>query len=144
MEAPKPLTLFAAVRDQIRLRHYSLRTEKTYIDWIRRYIRFCGGRHPRELGANEITTFLTHLAVDLKVSASTQNQALQALLFLYRDVLRADLPWLDQIVRASRPHPAPGDPYPRGGTQRIRPAGRPLAPGRRAALRQWTASRRSP
>lgn len=107
MEAPKPLTLLAAVRDQMRLRHYSLRTEKSYIDWIRRYIRFCGGRHPRQLGATEITTFLTHLAVDLKVAAATQNQALQALLFLYRSVLQVDLPWLDQIVRATRPRRLP-------------------------------------
>lgn len=107
MEAPKPRTLFTAIRDQVRLRHYSLRTEKTYIEWTRRYIRFCGGRHPRELGATEITTFLTHLAVDLKISASTQNQALAALLFLYRDVLQLDLPWLDQVVRATRPRRLP-------------------------------------
>jgi site-specific recombinase XerD len=91
------------VREQIRLRHYSLRTEKTYIGWIRRYITFCGRRHPRTLGTVEITTFLTHLAVDRKVSASTQNQALQALLFLYRDVLQMDLPDIGQVVRASRP-----------------------------------------
>ncbi len=107
METPKPLTLVAVVRDQIRLRHYSLATERSYIGWIRRYVRFCGGRHPRDLGAAEITTFLTHLAVDLKVSASTQNQALQALLFVYRDVLQVELPHLDQIVRASRPHRLP-------------------------------------
>lgn len=107
MEASRPPTLFGAVREQIRLRHYSLRTEDTYIEWIRRYVRFCGGRHPRELGASEITTFLTHLAVDLKVAASTQNVALQALLFLYRDVLAVELPRLDQIVRASRPHRLP-------------------------------------
>lgn len=98
-----PRTLFGAVREQIRLRHYSLRTEKTYIDWIRRFIHFCGGRHPRELGSTEITTFLTHLAVDLNVAASTQNQALQALLFLYRDVLVLDLPHLSEVVRANRP-----------------------------------------
>jgi integron integrase len=107
MEPSKPLTLFGAIRDQIRLRHYSLRTEKTYIGWVRRYIRFCGGRHPRTLGAAEITTFLTHLAVDLKVSASSQNQALQSLLFLYRDVLQLDLPFLDQIVRATKPRRLP-------------------------------------
>lgn len=107
MEPPKPLTLLAAVREQVRLRHYSLRTERSYTDWIRRYIRFCGGRHPRTLGATEITTFLTHLAVDLKVAASTQNQALQALLFLYRHVLQLQIPWLDQIVRADRPRRLP-------------------------------------
>jgi integron integrase len=74
---------------------------------MRRYIRFCGGRHPRELGVNEITTFLTHLAVDMKVSASTQNQALQALLFLYRNVLEVELPLIDQAVRANRPRRLP-------------------------------------
>lgn len=107
MEGPKPLTLFAAVREQIRLRHYSLRTENTYLEWIRRYVRFCGGRHPRQLGPAEITTFLTHLAVDLKVAAATQNVALQALLFLYRDVLQVELPRLDQVVRATRPRKLP-------------------------------------
>jgi integron integrase len=107
LDPSKPLTLLAAVRDSIRLRHYSLRTENTYIWWIRRFIRFCGGRHPRGLGAAEITTFLTHLAVDLKVTASTQNQALQALLFLYRDVLAMTLPMLDQVVRATRPRRLP-------------------------------------
>jgi integron integrase len=89
------------------LRHYSLRTEKSYLGWIRRYIRFCGGSHPRQLGASEITTFLTHLAVDLKVASATQNQALQALLFLYRDVLCIAVPYLDQIVRATRPRRLP-------------------------------------
>jgi integron integrase len=107
MQEARPLTLFNAVREQIRVRHYSLRTEKTYLGWIRRYIRFCGGRHPRELGVDALTTFLTHLAVDLKVAAGTQNQALQALLFLYRDVLRIDLPLLDQVVRANKPRRLP-------------------------------------
>lgn len=105
--SPRPPTLLAAVRDQIRLRHYSLRTETTYTAWIRRFIRFCGGRHPRELGTLEITTFLTHLAVDLKVAPSTQNQALQALLFLYRDVLVMELPQLVDVVRAARPQRLP-------------------------------------
>lgn len=103
MEPPRPLTLLGAVRENMRLHHYSLRTEKAYIGWIRRYVRFCGGRHPRELGADAVTTFLTHLAVNMKVSASTQNQALQSLLFLYREVLRLNLPFLDNVVRASRP-----------------------------------------
>jgi len=107
MQSPKPLTLFGAIREAARLRHYSLRTEKTYIGWARRFLRFCGGRHPRELGAPEITTFLTHLAVDLKVSASSQNQALQALLFLYREVLQIDLPMLSDVVRASKPQRLP-------------------------------------
>lgn len=103
MNIPGSPTLFGVVRDRLRLRHYSLRTEKSYISWMRRYIRFCGGRHPRNLGASEITTFLTHLAVDLRVAAPTQNQALQALLFLYRDVLAMEVPHLNDIVRASRP-----------------------------------------
>lgn len=103
MDRIKPPTLFFVVRERLRLRHYSLKTETSYIGWIRRYIRFCGRRHPRDLGPDDITTFLTHLAVDLKVAASTQNQALQALLFLYRDVLALDLPRLDQIVRAEKP-----------------------------------------
>ena len=107
MESPKPPTLIGVVRESIRLRHYSLRTETAYVAWILRYIRFCGRRHPRELGAQEITTFLTHLAVDLKVSASTQNQALQALLFLYREVLQIDLPLLDKVVRADKPKRLP-------------------------------------
>lgn len=87
----------------MRLRHYSLKTEKSYIAWVRRYVQFCGNRHPRELGATELSTFLTHLAVDLKVAANTQNQALQALLFLYRNVLQLPLPWLTDVVRANRP-----------------------------------------
>jgi integron integrase len=105
--ASRPQSLFSALRDAARVRHYSLRTEKTYIAWIRRYIRFCGGRHPRTLGAVEISTFLTHLAVDLKVSASSQNQALQALLFLYREVFQIDLPRVDSIVRADKPRHLP-------------------------------------
>jgi integrase len=80
---------------------------ESYIWWMRRYIQFCGRRHPRDLGPTEISTFLTHLAVDLKVSASTQNQALQSLLFLYREVLGVDLPLLNQVVRATRPKRLP-------------------------------------
>src|SRR5687767_6446614 len=99
----QPPTVVDVVREVIRLRHYSLRTEKTYIGWVRRYINFCGRRHPRDLGQIEITTFLTHLAVDRKVAASIQNQALQALIFLYREVLQMDLPDIGQVVRASEP-----------------------------------------
>ncbi len=105
--SPSPPSLLAAVREQVRLRHYSLRTEQAYVGWVRRYVQFCGMRHPRELGAVEMTTFLTHLAVDLKVASSTQNQALQALLFLYRDVLQLDLPSLVDVVRATRPQRLP-------------------------------------
>jgi hypothetical protein len=84
--APRP-RLLDRVRDAIGARHYSRRTEKAYVRWIRRYIVFHGRRHPREMGADEVTRFLTALAVDAKVSASTQNQALAALLFLYGEVL---------------------------------------------------------
>jgi integron integrase len=95
--------LLDQVRAALRARHYSGRTEDSYIGWIRRYIVFHGKRHPAQMGAPEVTGFLTSLAVDGEVAASTQNQALSALLFLYRDVLAIDLPWLDDIVRAKRP-----------------------------------------
>jgi len=91
------------VRGAIQARHYSHRTEDAYVGWIKRYIFFHDKRHPAEMGAAEVTRFLTSLAVDGHVAASTQNQALSALLFLYRDVLEVDLPWLDGVVRAQRP-----------------------------------------
>ena len=100
--APKP-RLLDRVRQAIGAHHYSRRTEKAYVHWIKRYIFFHGKRHPAELGAAEVTAFLTSLAVDSKVAASTQNQALSALLFLYREVLGVELPWLDDVVRAKRP-----------------------------------------
>jgi len=90
------------VRDALRARHYSRRTEEAYIAWIRRYILFHGKRHPAEMGAAELTQFLTALAVQGKVAASTQNQALSALLFLYREVLGQEVPWLDGLVQAKR------------------------------------------
>lgn len=95
--------LLDRVRAGIRARHYSRRTERAYVAWIRKFVLFHGKRHPTELGEQEISAFLTHLAVSAKVSASTQNQALSALLFLYRDVLARDLEWLDGVVRAKRP-----------------------------------------
>jgi integron integrase len=95
------------VRYAIRTRHYSRRTEKTYVGWIRRYILFHGKRHPAEMGAAEITSFLSWLAVSRNVSASTQNQALSALLFLYSAVLERDIPWLDGVVRAKVPRRLP-------------------------------------
>ena len=99
MEAPQP-RLLDVVRARIRARHYSLRTEKAYVFWIRRFVRFYRMRHPRDMGAPEVEGFLTHLAVEAKVAASTQNQALAAILFLYRDVLEIKLPWLGSVVRA--------------------------------------------
>jgi integron integrase len=98
-EAPRP-KLLDRVRQAVRARHYSHRTEKAYIHWIKRYIFFHGKRHPAEMGADEVGAFLSALAVDGKVAAATQNQALSALLFLYREVLAVDLPWLDGLVRA--------------------------------------------
>jgi hypothetical protein len=99
--------LLDRVRERIRTRHYSRRTEKAYVGWIRRYILFHGRRHPREMGAEELSRFLSSLAVDAKVSASTQNQALAALLFLYREVLGQDVPWLQGVVRAKQPRRLP-------------------------------------
>ncbi len=101
--APRPPRLLDRVRAAIAARHYSRRTEKAYVQWAKRYILFHGKRHPADMGAPEVTAFLSALAVDGRVAASTQNQALSALLFLYRDVLALDLPWLDEIVRAKRP-----------------------------------------
>ena len=92
--------LLDRLRAEIRVRHYSLRTEQSYVDWVRRFILFHHKRHPSEMGASEIRDFLSHLAVDRQVSASTQNQAKSALLFLYREVLKVELPWLDEVVVA--------------------------------------------
>ena len=100
---PKGPRLLDRVRDAIRRRHYSERTEETYIHWIRRFIYFSGKRHPAGLGAEEVTAFLNHLSRDRKVAAATQNQALSALLFLYREALETPLPWLDGLERARRP-----------------------------------------
>ena len=95
--------LLELVQETIRRRHYSCRTEETYLQWIRRFIVFSGRRHPRELGAAEVTAFLNHLVAERHVAAATQNQALAALLFLYKEVLAQPLPWLDQIEHAKRP-----------------------------------------
>ena len=103
---PKP-RLLDRVRMALRVRHYSRRTEEAYVAWTRRYILFHGKRHPSEIWAPEVTRFLSSLAVDGKVASSTQNQALSGLLFLYREVLELDLPWLDGIVRAKRPQRLP-------------------------------------
>jgi len=98
--------LFVMARDKMRTRHLALRTEQAYLQWLRRFVLFHGRRHPRELGASEVEQFLSHLAVHRKVSAATQNQAMQALLFLYRHVLEMQLPWLN-ITRASQPKHLP-------------------------------------
>jgi integron integrase len=92
--------LFDLAREAIRRLHYSRRTEETYLQWIKRFILFSGKRHPRELGAVEVTAFLTDLATTRNVASATQNQALAALLFLYKEVIGAPLPWLDELVHA--------------------------------------------
>lgn len=104
MAQPK---LLDQVRGAIRVRHYSIRTEEAYIQWIKRYIFFHKKQHPRNMGEAEITAFLSHLAIDKHVSASTQNQALSALLFLYKVVLGVELDWLDDVVRAKQPQRLP-------------------------------------
>lgn len=91
----------------IRARHYSRRTEEAYVHWIRRFVLFHGRRHPREMGAAQVTAFLSSLANDGHVAAATQNQALAAILFLYRAVLAIELPWMGEIVRAKRPRRLP-------------------------------------
>ena len=103
---PQP-RLLDRVRAAARVRHLSLRTEKAYSDWIRRFVLFHKKRHPAEMGAEEVRQFLSHLAVEGRVSASTQNQALCALLFLYRDVLLVELPFVEGIPRARRPARVP-------------------------------------
>lgn len=100
---PRPQRLLERVRERIRLHHYSYRTEQAYVDWIRRYVRFHGRRHPRELGAEDVAAFLSSLANVRHVAASTQNQALAALLFLYKDVLQLELPLVAGVTRAKRP-----------------------------------------
>jgi integron integrase len=104
---PESRGLFEVAREKIRTRHLALRTEQAYLHWMRRYVKFHGRRHPREMGLVEVESFLTHLAVEAHVAASTQNQALQALLFLYRQVLDIELPWVENVTRASRPRRLP-------------------------------------
>lgn len=95
--------LLDQVRDAIRVKHFSIRTEQAYTDWIRRFILFHGKRHPREMAEPEVTAFLTHLARDRNVAASTQNTALSALLFLYKEVLKQEIGWLEGVERAKKP-----------------------------------------
>ena len=99
--------LLTQLRRAIRTRHYSPRTEEAYVQWVSRFIRFCGTRHPRELGPGDVSRFLSSLAVDANVSASTQNQALAAIVFLYREVLNMPVGWLNALVRAKRPGRVP-------------------------------------
>lgn len=103
----RPPRLLDQVRARCRRLNYSVRTERAYIGWIRRFVLANGKRHPRDLGAHEVEKFLTDLAVHSDVAASTQNQALSALLFLYREVLGLDLPWMEGVTRAKRPQRLP-------------------------------------
>ena len=105
--APRPPKLLEQLRTHLRTRHYSIRTEQAYIDWARRFILYHNKRHPSEMGADDVGAFLSHLAVDRQVSASTQNQAKAALLYLYKQVLGVDLPWLDEVVQARCPRRVP-------------------------------------
>ena len=99
--------LLDQVRERIRTLHYSIRTEQSYVGWIKRFILFNNKKHPKDMGRLELEAFLTHLAVKRNVSASTQNQALNALLFLYRQVLNIELPWLEDVTRAKKPKRLP-------------------------------------
>jgi len=105
-EQGKP-KLLDQVRAVLRLKHYSLRTEQSYVDWIKRFILFHNKRHPEAMGADEVREFLSHLATEGGVAASTQNQAFCAILFLYRDVLKHQLPWINDVERAKRPAKLP-------------------------------------
>jgi len=106
-KVPRRPSLLGEVRRTMTAKHYARRTEEAYVSWVRRYMRFHGMRHPREMGVEEINRFLSHLATRGGVSSSTQNQALSALLFLYRHVLEMPLPRIDDIVRARRPRRLP-------------------------------------
>lgn len=103
----QPPKLLDRVRERIRFKHYSIRTEDSYVQWIKRFILFHGKRHPAEMGAMEVEAFLTHLAVEGNVAASTQNQARSALLFLYKEVLGSELPWLNNVEQAKKPRRLP-------------------------------------
>jgi integron integrase len=102
-----PEDILARTREQIRLRHYSIRTEESYLGWIRRFLQYHRPRVPSDLGSADVESFLSSLAMEGEVSVSTQSQALAAILFLYRAVLGMDLPWLEEIVRAKRPKRLP-------------------------------------
>lgn len=106
-EPSNPPRLLDQIRERIRYKHYSLRTERAYVDWARRYVLFHGKRHPRELGGADVEAFLTHLVNERNVAASTHQQALAALLFLYGEVLQVELPWLDDIGRPKKPKRLP-------------------------------------
>src|SRR5690242_6393981 len=154
MDVRPPPRLLDRVRAELRTRHCSLRTEKAYVGWIRRFILFHGKRHPSEMGAEEITRFLSALAIERNVAASTQNQALSALLFLYKEVLAQELPWLDGIARPKTPARIPAvltreevrqvlaamDGPPRLAALLLYGAGLRLLEALRLRVRTWTSS----
>lgn len=107
IQSSPPPKLLDQVRARLRVKHYSIRTERSYVDWIKRSILFHGKRHPKDMGAPELEAFLSHLAVERNVSASTQNQAKSALLFLYREVLGVELAWLENVTQAKAPKRLP-------------------------------------
>lgn len=102
-----PPKLLDQVVAKMRVKHYSIRTERSYVDWIKRFILFHDKQHPKDMGAAEVEAFLTHLAVARNVAASTQNQAKSALLYLYKEVLEVELPWLDKVTQANAPKRLP-------------------------------------
>ena len=106
-DSPQPPKLLEQVVARLRVKHYSLRTEQIYVDWIKRFVWFHGKRHPRDMGTAEIEAFLSNLAVARGVSASTQNQAKSALLFLYKEVFQIELPWLENVTQAKAPKRLP-------------------------------------
>ena len=134
----------AHVRTELRMRHYSPRTQEAYLGWILRYLRFHGSRHPSEMGKTELEAFLSALATERNVSASTQNQALGGLLFLYREVLTTPIGWLDEGVRAERPKRNPGGLPPARGPPALRnhPPPPPSAAPPEGAGRRRTGGRR--
>ena len=144
-EAPPPpwrprRLLLDEIRRRIRLRHLSPRTERAYVGWIRRFLRYHGGRHPLRLGRREIEGFLSWLAVEGKVSASTQNQALSALVFLYRDVYGAGFPWLEGLRTGAAPGAPAGGPGEGGGCGPPRGATRRAVADGLASPWRWAAS----
>ena len=101
------MRLLDQVRNELRVKHYSIRTEKSYIDWIKRFIAFNSNRHPKDLGGEKIKEYINWLAISRNVSASTQNQALCSILFLYKQVLKSKIDWIDEIRWAKRPKKLP-------------------------------------
>ena len=138
-QTPKP-KLLDQVREAIRMRHYSPKTEESYVHWIKRFICFHNKRHPAEMGEKEIAQYLSSLTSELHVSASTQNQALNAILFLYRQVLRKDIGYVDGVIRAKKPRRTACSADKRGGQERPGALKWHSVVDVNVALRRWTAT----